>query len=61
MAKGLEFYRPYCSQLKDSNATKEFCLKMNMTFDALNRKLINEGISPNSKDYMVSYCFSSNI
>jgi hypothetical protein len=49
----LEFYRPYFSQLKDSSATEEFCLKMNKTFDALNWKLVNEGVSFDSKDYMV--------
>jgi hypothetical protein len=53
MAKALKFYRPYCSQLKDCSATEEFCLKMNETFDALYRKLVNEGVSSNSKDYMV--------
>lgn len=53
MANALAFYRPYCSQLKDSSTTEEFCLKMNETFDALNRKLVNEGVSSYSKDYMV--------
>lgn len=53
MAKGLEFYRSYSPQLSDSTATENFCLIMNATFDALNRKLKNEGVSPNSDDYKV--------
>lgn len=53
MAKAIEFYRPYCYELKDSTATQEFCLKMNETFDALNCKLVNKGVSPESKNYKV--------
>ncbi|CAI6368522.1 unnamed protein product [Macrosiphum euphorbiae] len=53
MAKSLEFYRSYSPQLSDSTATENFCLKMNAAFDALNRKLKNEGVSPNSDDYKI--------
>lgn len=54
MAKGLEFYRSCCPELKDSTATENFCLILNSAFDALNKKLSGDGISPNSNDFTVS-------
>jgi len=55
MAKGILFYRSLCPQLKSSIATENFCLVMNTAFDALNRKLVNEGVFIDNYDYKVIY------
>ena len=43
-------------QFEGSEATANFCLKLNDIFDALNRKQPNQGLTPKSPDYKVCSC-----
>lgn len=55
VANGLQFYvSQKCQELKGCEATIEFCKRMNDMFDALNRKVPNQGVTSNSYDFQVN-------
>ena len=51
---GLKFYSSQKHEnLNGYEATADFCTWMNDMFDALNRKMPNQGVTPDSNDYQV--------
>lgn len=55
VANGLQLYvSQKCQELKGCEATIEFCKRMNDLFDALNRKVPNQGVTSNSYDFQVN-------
>ena len=58
----MELYkRHHFKEMIGCEATAEFCLMIDSMFDAIIRKHPNEGLSPGSADYKVSWIIYSNL
>lgn len=56
---GLKFYSDqHYAGFSGCGETMEFCKRMNDMFDALNRKMPNQGLTPNSGDFKVCIVWS---
>lgn len=56
VARGLKFYLDNgYDEFIGCEENIEFCLKFNDTFDALNLKMCNDGLTPTSKHYKVIF------
>lgn len=54
VANGFQFYsRYYPEALRGYEETAKFCKKINNMFDALNRKIPNQGLVPDNDDFKV--------